>query len=209
MAASVAVAYGMLSVRQLPAGLFQHGVRQLRVRALPDAPRDGHPVEAVDHGTQVHLAGGDGELRDVGEPLLVRGLGVEVARDEVVGGRAYLARIRAVGAPLLRVAHAAALFGHEAPHGLARHDYRVLPLAQALPDVTVAPLAPDQRELLPDGGTRAPVAIGPLRLRLAVVVARRREPDLRQGLRHGEAGGQGIDDRGLLVIAQIVDALCF
>lgn len=95
------------------------------------------------------------------------------------------------------------------PHGLARHDYRVLPLAQALPDVAVAPLAPDQRELLPDGGTRASVAIGPLRLRLAVVVARRREPDLRQGLRHGEAGGQGIDDRGLLVIAQIVDALCF
>ena len=57
----------------------------------PHAPLDGHPVEAVDHGTQVHLAGGDGELRDVGEPLLVRRLGVEVARDEVVGVRAYLA----------------------------------------------------------------------------------------------------------------------
>ena len=58
VAASVAVAYGMLSVRQLPAGLFQHGVRQLRVRALPDAPRDGHPVEAVDHGTEYTLPAG-------------------------------------------------------------------------------------------------------------------------------------------------------
>src|SRR6187455_1260730 len=64
--------YGPVAARsdRLDGGV-QHCVDEFSVWARADRPAHDHAIEAIDHGRQVYLAGGDLELRDVGEPLLV------------------------------------------------------------------------------------------------------------------------------------------
>ena len=59
-------------------------------------PADDHPVEAVHDGAKMNLAGGYPELGDVGEPRLVRRIGVEVAFHQVLRCVGYLAFVGAV-----------------------------------------------------------------------------------------------------------------
>ena len=55
---------------------------------LANGPADDQAVEAVDDGREVHLAGGDLELGDVSQPLLVRRGCLEVAIDSWLDNRA-------------------------------------------------------------------------------------------------------------------------
>ncbi len=50
-----------------------------------NGPANDQAIEAAHDGREVHLAGGDLELGDVGEPLLIRRCGVEVTIDGVLG----------------------------------------------------------------------------------------------------------------------------
>lgn len=72
----------------------------LSVGMRPNGPADDQPIEAVDDGRQIHLAGRDLKLCDVGEPLLVRGGCEEVAIDEVLERWADFAQVAAVPTPL-------------------------------------------------------------------------------------------------------------
>ena len=74
-------------------GCIQHRVDQPSVRTGPSGPVDDHSIEAVDDGREVHLASRDLELRDVGEPFLVRDCGLEVAVDEVLRRWTDLAKV--------------------------------------------------------------------------------------------------------------------
>lgn len=91
MAAAVAVADGALASGQLRGGGVQHRVHELGVGRGRLRPGDAHPVETVDDGARVDLAGGNGELGDVGEPERVRTVGVEIAFHQVLGRLADLA----------------------------------------------------------------------------------------------------------------------
>jgi len=77
-----------------------HRIDQLRVRACANGPAHHHPVKAIDGRRQIDLAGGDLELCDVGEPLLVRCRSPEVSVDDVVGRGADLAKVGRIPAPL-------------------------------------------------------------------------------------------------------------
>lgn len=99
MASAIAVDHGPLAAAERAAGFGQHRVGHVCVGALPYRPGHGHAVEAVDYGAQTGLAGGDGELRHVGEPKLVRSIRMEVAPHQVLGSGAYLTFVGAV-APL-------------------------------------------------------------------------------------------------------------
>lgn len=50
-----------------------------------NGPANDQAIEAAHDGREVHLAGRDLELGDVGEPLLIRRCGVEVTIDGVLG----------------------------------------------------------------------------------------------------------------------------
>jgi hypothetical protein len=80
-------------------GRIQHRVDALSVWMRPNGPADDQAIEAVDDGREVHLAGRDLELGDVGEPLLVRRCGVEVAIDEILGRWTDPSRIGAIPTP--------------------------------------------------------------------------------------------------------------
>ena len=79
VAAAAAVDDRLLAVLERGAGVGEHAVGQVRVRARADRPRDGKPVVAVDHGRQVGFARGNRELGQVRDPQPVRRLGVEIA----------------------------------------------------------------------------------------------------------------------------------
>ncbi len=175
VAPPVAVDHGGLARPERCARLLEHRVGHLGVGPLPYRPGDRHPVEAVDHGTQVRLAGRDPELRHVGEPEPVGGVGAEVARDEVPRGVPDLPLVRVVPAPLPGVGDDAALLGHELPHLLAGYADGVLPLAQPLADVAVPPAPAHQLELLPDGRAGPGVGVRALGPGPQVVVAARRD----------------------------------
>ena len=85
----------------------------------------------------------------------------------------------------------------------------VLSLAQPLPNVAVPPASPNELELLFDGGSGVGVAVGALWLGPAVIIAARRDAQDFEELRRGDALGTGVDQRGLLVIAEPLDALGF
>ena len=58
-------------------GVHEFGVGRGRLR-----PGDAHPIEAIDDGTQIDLAGGDDELGDTGEPEPIRIINVETNLNE-------------------------------------------------------------------------------------------------------------------------------
>ena len=78
VAAAVTVDDRLLSVLERGAGVGEHAVGQLGVRARADRPGDRHAVVAVDHGRQVGLPRGDREFREVRDPQHVRPLGAWV-----------------------------------------------------------------------------------------------------------------------------------
>lgn len=71
-------------------GRIEHRVHQLGVRSGTKCPTHHHAVEAVDHRREVNLSCRDPELRNVGEPLLIRCRRLEVTIEEVVWRRADL-----------------------------------------------------------------------------------------------------------------------
>lgn len=118
-------------------GCIEHRVDEFSVRARPDGPADDQAIEAVDDGRQVHLAGRDLELCDVGEPLLVRGRCLEVAMDEVLGRWTDLAQIGPVPSTLW-LGNEQALLLHQSLNHLLR-DGDALPGQRSLqPAVAVA-----------------------------------------------------------------------
>ena len=96
VAAAITVDDRLLTVLERGAGVGEHAVVQRRVRARAYRPGDRHAVVAVDHGRQVGLARGDGELREVRDPQHVRPLGVEVAVHQIRRCLGQLALVRAV-----------------------------------------------------------------------------------------------------------------
>ena len=108
MAAAVAVDDGMLIRSQACACLLEHGIGKPLVGRARYRPCRQGAVEAVEHGTEIGLACGDGELGDVGEPQEVREACGEVALRKVLGGICDLALVGAVGlsGPLARDLHA-------------------------------------------------------------------------------------------------------
>lgn len=62
-------------------GRIKHRVDELSVWVRPNGPADDQPIEAVDGGREVRLAGRDLELGDVGQPPLVGSRRLEVAID--------------------------------------------------------------------------------------------------------------------------------
>ena len=96
VAAAVTVDDRLLSVLERGAGVGEHAVGQLGVRARADRPGDRHAVMAVDHGRQVGLSRGDREFREVRDPQHVRPLGVEIAVHQVLRRLGELALVRAV-----------------------------------------------------------------------------------------------------------------
>ena len=107
MAAAVTVDDRLLSVLERGAGVGEHAVGQLGVRARADRPGDRHAVVAVDHGRQVGLPRGDREFREVRDPQHVRPLGVEIAVHQVLRRLGELALVRAVPLRALEQGHQA------------------------------------------------------------------------------------------------------
>ena len=107
VAAAVTVDDRLLSVLERGAGVGEHAVGQLGVRARADRPGDRHAVMAVDHGRQVGLSRGDREFREVRDPRHVRPLGVEVAVHQVLRRLGELALVRAVPLRALEQGHQA------------------------------------------------------------------------------------------------------
>src|SRR4029078_2646498 len=95
VAATIGVHHGPVAGGDRLDSSIQHRVDEFGVWARADGPADDQAIDAIDHGGQVHLAGRDLEVRDVGEPLLVWRIRAEVAVHEVVRCRTYLAHIRA------------------------------------------------------------------------------------------------------------------
>ena len=86
MAPAVGVDYwSVAGFRHCLDGCIQHCVDQLSVRARANGSADNHAVEAIDDRRQVDLARRDLELRDIREPFLIGGRGLEVAVYEFSG----------------------------------------------------------------------------------------------------------------------------
>ena len=84
MAPAVRVHDGsVLAVCHLLDSRIQHRIDQLGVRTRAKRPAGHQPIEAVDHGREIHLASRDLELGDVGQPFLVGGCSLEIPVDEV------------------------------------------------------------------------------------------------------------------------------
>lgn len=66
------------------------------VGARANGPAHHHAVEAIDDRRQVNLAGGDLELCDVREPLLIGCRSLEVAVDDVLWCWTDLPQVRGV-----------------------------------------------------------------------------------------------------------------
>ena len=157
VAAAVIVDDRLLAVLERGAGVGEHAVGQVRIRARADRPRDGKPVVAVDDRRQVGLARGNRELGQVRDPQPVRRLGVEVAVRQVLRRLGRLALVRAVPLRAPGQGHQA-VPGHE-PHDPLRagHDSHALQLQ-------VDPLVPVPALAVPGAPrARAPVDRSPCR----------------------------------------------
>ena len=116
---------------------IQQGVHKLSIWARAKGPADDPSVEAVDHRRQVHLASRNLELRDAGEPLLVRLRSWEVAIDEMLWRRADFSRVGSVRPSLLRSNDQAILLHQTLNHLLRDRD--VLPAERRVnPAVAIA-----------------------------------------------------------------------
>ncbi|MNF82705.1 hypothetical protein D3C84_650160 [compost metagenome] len=98
-------------------GDIQHRVNKIGVWTRADCPTDDQPIEAVNHGGQVHLAGRDLELRDVREPFLIWGNSREVAVYEVFRRGTDLPEVGTVSTPF-RLGDDQAFLLHQALHHL-------------------------------------------------------------------------------------------
>ena len=189
-------------------GGVQHRVDELGVRARADRPADDQAIEAIDHGRQVHLAGRDLELRDVGEPLLVRCTRAEVAVQEVVWCRTDLAHVRAVSPAFARGGDQALLL-HQAPHDLLR-DGHALPGQRGLhPAVAVATIV--ALEDVGHDASNVGVLVADLEPRPMVEVGAAWQAHFAKQLGQRVRRSQGINQLGLLPIRQElpVDAQLF
>ena len=83
MAPTIGMHQGLRPLRQRLRGLDEHSVGELHVGTEPGRVRDDPAVMAVDHWREVRLPVPGLDLGDVREPFLVRGLGGEIAVDEI------------------------------------------------------------------------------------------------------------------------------
>ena len=70
-------------------GSIQHRVYQIGVWTCTHSPAHRQTVEAVDHGGEIHLPGKDLEFCDVSQPLLIRGMCLEVPVGQVLRRRQW------------------------------------------------------------------------------------------------------------------------
>ena len=169
-AAAVVVADGVPPpAPQRRGGIVEHGVDQLGVREGRHCAGDRPSVKAVDDGAQVDFPRGNRELRDVGDPKDVGGIGVEVAVDRVLGRIRYLALARAAPA-LPRAKGMQILLGHDAAHDLLGYGQALNPRHGVDASAPVAPAA--FAEYLADADAEVGVLVGFGHCRHLVAVAR-------------------------------------
>lgn len=106
-----------VSVSHCLDGGIQHCVDQFRVWLRSNGATDDQAIEAVDDGREIHFASRDLELGDIREPLFVRGCGLEVTIDKVLGCRTDFSKIETVPPPLWLGNDQALLF-HQSLHNL-------------------------------------------------------------------------------------------
>ena len=172
----VAVQDGRGALRHLGEQLVEDVVLLRHARAARHRPGDDLLAAEVVYGGEVGLAPGLLELRDVGAHLLPRGVGPEVAADDVLEGLADLALVRvvAVVVGLAPDPAAQAHLAHDLQHGLVGDAHAQLG-PQAHRYLPVPAAVGGAREHLPDELPQ----LGPRRLlgmRDRVIIARSREP---------------------------------
>ena len=204
VATAVGVDDRTLPVAERGARVAEHPVGQLGVRARADRPGHRHPVTAVDHRTEVDLARGDAEIRQVGRPQPVRPLGVEVPVDEVVRRLAAdLALVRAVAAGPLEQGDEP-VPRHEPHDALRGHSYAHAPQFQMDALVPVAPSAVPER--LPHHPQEGRVPVRPVHRVQLMIVRAARQTDPGEQTPHGDAvpGADRPDEDRLLPIGRVV-----
>ena len=186
----------------------EHGVHQLCVRSGSDGPAHHHAVEAVDHRRQVYLARRNVKLRDVGEPLPVRGIGVEVPVDHILDRRTDLARVGRIPASL-PADHDQLLLSHDAPNHLLRDGNGLTAEHHVNPPVAVPPIV--GLEHLCDRVSQGRILLRQPQTNLVVEIAAARQLELLQELGEPPSWLQGINQHALLPVRQIlrIDALVF
>ncbi len=100
--------------------LVQHVIYKSGIRSSADFPCRHQAVVTVDDDRQVHFTRGNLEFGDIGYPLLVGGIRMEVALQEVGNGRADLTHVRAVATPFASLGYQAFL-RHDAADDLFRY----------------------------------------------------------------------------------------
>jgi len=171
-------------------------------------PADDQAIEAIDHRRQIHLARRDLEPGDVGEPLLVRCTGAEVAVQQVLGCRTDLAHVRAISTTLARRGNQARL-PHQAPHDLLRDVHGLI--AQGGLDTPVSVAAVVALEDVRHGPTYLGVLVGHRETGSMVEVGAARQVHFAEQRRQRVGLSQGINQLRLLPILQVlpVDAQFF
>lgn len=144
------------------------------------------------------------ELRDVGEPRLVRRIGVEVPVHEALRHLRHLADVRAVPALPLVVKDDEALVGHELADLLLADGDAVVPV-HLLVDVAIAPGRVGARELLADRGAGGCALVGFAEALAVMVVGATLDPRRVEQRLQREGPAQGVDHPGLLPIREVPD----
>lgn len=110
-------------------------------------PGDDLAVIQVQHGRQVQLLPFESELRHIGDPFLVRGIGVKIALQEVRCDMAVRPLVRAIS--LTAQVRGKALFSHELTHGFMVERVPLIAQRQGDPPITIAPLVVMKQRLDP------------------------------------------------------------
>ncbi len=187
---------------------IQHRVDELGIGPGSDRPADDLPVVAIDHRGQVYLAGRDLELRDVGQPLLVRRFRAEIPIQQVLGHRADLAHVRAVSTAPPADGNQRLLF-HQATNDLLGYSQRLVAERGVQPPIAVAPVV--AIEDVDQGTTDLPVLVGRVEPGQVIEERTARQDDCGQQLIQRVGRPQGINQRRLLPVCQepLIDAQIF
>gem|GEM_PF-6646526 len=180
-------------------GSIKHRVHEFGVWSRTDRPTDHEPIEAINNGRQIDLAGRNLELRDVCEPLFILCRDTEVTVDKVFQSRTYFSSVEAVSTSP-RCSHAQLLLLHQAPNDLLR-DEDFLP-AKCCAHSAISVAAVIQFKDIRDGKAYTRILVGSLYLRPVIEVGATGEPQFSKKLRQRVSLFHGINQRRLLPIRQ-------
>lgn len=190
-----------------PEALSRQALSRQALRRAPGKPVGHHlPIEAVDDDGKIALEARQRELGDVGEPLLVLLVRVEVPLHQITRMRTNLAFIRAVGALLPVVDDEEPLLAHQAANDLFGDDDRllsVIPAPEGAPHALGPERLPASLEDRADAPADFEVLVGAHGGALGAMVGA--AGDLQALALHADAkaGLQRVDHRRLLAIGQL------